>query len=136
MFAEYGEDAHFLLVYIREAHPVDGWRTKANDRAGINVKTPKTQDERDGVATTCVVDLGIDIPAVVDGMDDATEKAYGAWPDRLFVVGADGELIYRGGMGPRGFEPADAEKALRRALGKPAEGGVVKAKPKRGRPGR
>jgi len=134
MFREYGDRAHFVLVYIREAHPDDGWQVPKNTREGVVVNQPKTDAERDAVAHSCVAKLSIDLPTVVDDMKDSTEKAYGAWPDRLFVVGADGKLVYRGGKGPRGFLPAEAEKALRVTLGLPESGGV--AKPKKGGGGR
>jgi hypothetical protein len=45
-------------------------------------------------------------------MDDSVSRAYGAWPDRLYVLGADGRVIYRGGPGPFGFLPDELAKVL------------------------
>ena len=39
--------------------------------------------------------------------------AYAGWPDRLYVVGADGRIVYRGGPGPGGFRPQEVEEWLR-----------------------
>jgi hypothetical protein len=43
-------------------------------------------------------------------MDDAVAERWGAWPERLFVVDADGTVVYAGEQGPWGFWPRhDAE---------------------------
>lgn len=39
------------------------------------------------IGQLCVAKLGIKFPAVVDGLDNATERAYTAWQERLYVVG-------------------------------------------------
>ena len=49
--------------------------------------------------------MGLAIPFVVDTMDDAVERAWAGWPDRLYVVDIDGVVVYRGGKGPMGFRP-------------------------------
>ena len=73
-------------------------------------------EERMAVARTCYSDLGLSFPAIVDGMDDKVEKAYAAWPDRLYIVGVDGKIAYKGGKGPGGFKPLEMEKALKELL--------------------
>lgn len=60
------------------------------------------------------------LPALVDGIDDAVNRAYAAQPDRLFLVGRDGKIAYTGGRGPGGFKPAELEDAIREELGKKA----------------
>ena len=40
-------------------------------------------------------------PLVVDRMDDAACKGYGAWPERLYAIAQDGTVAYQGGQGPR-----------------------------------
>jgi len=42
---------------------------------------------------------------VADDMNDSVNRAYGAWPDRLYVIGADGVVTWQGAPGPRGFDP-------------------------------
>lgn len=99
-------------MYIREAHPDDGWQVPANKRQGIVFNRATTLDERVSAATTCARDLKIDIPILIDGMDDKVEAAYQGWPDRIYIVGKDGIIAYQGGKGPAGFDPAAARKAL------------------------
>lgn len=65
----------------------------------------------------CVDDLDLPLPALVDRLDDRVNKAYGAQPDRLYLVGKDGKIAYAGAPGPRGFDPDEWEAAIRRELG-------------------
>ena len=80
-----------------------------------------TTDERYGVASKCVVDLGLDmIPAVIDKIDNKVGEAYQGWPDRLYLVGTDGKLSYAGKRGPRGFKPDELEASIKKELAKKA----------------
>lgn len=108
----FGKEVEFLLVYIREAHPVDGWQTKTNEQEKILVTQPKTLEERQTVAASMCTKLEINLPTVIDGLDDAVGQAYSAWPDRLYLVGKNGKIVYKGGPGPRGFKPEELEEAL------------------------
>lgn len=83
-----------------------------NVKAGIVVNQPKTIEERVEVAKACYSKLGITFTAVIDGIDDAVENAYAAWPDRLYVVDKRGRIAYKGEKGPDGFNPQDMEQAL------------------------
>ena len=49
-------------------------------------------------------------------MDDAVNKAYAAWPTRLYLVGLDGRVVYGGGLGPFDFKPAKLENAIEQYL--------------------
>ena len=71
------------------------------------------------LADVCVTRLGIKIPAVVDRFDDSTDKAYSGWPDRLYVIDANGKVAYKSRPGPFGFKPAEMEAALRALLPEP-----------------
>jgi hypothetical protein len=42
----------------------------------------------------------------VDTLDDPAEKGYAAWPDRLYVIDAEGKVALKGKPGPSGFKPA------------------------------
>ncbi|KAA0238153.1 MAG: EAL domain-containing protein [Armatimonadetes bacterium] len=53
---------------------------------------------------------------IVDGMDDAVERAYQGWPDRIYIVDLKGNVWYRSAPGPAGFKPAEAEQSLRNLL--------------------
>jgi len=43
---------------------------------------------------------------------------YGAWPDRLYLVGKDGKIAMAGGRGPFDFKPDKLEKAIQKELEK------------------
>jgi hypothetical protein len=81
------------------------------------IEEPTTFDERRAAAKTCVGRLDLSpIPALVDDLDDAVGRAYEAWPDRLYVVDAEGNVAYRGGPGPFGFDPDAWEAAIKDEL--------------------
>ena len=54
------------------------------------------------------------MPTVIDREDNRANKAYAGWPDRLYVVGIDGRVAYRGGPGPGGFRVNEVEDWLKR----------------------
>lgn len=102
----------FLVVYIREAHPEDGWVLPENRRSGVAINDPTTATERAEVAATCATRLELRMPMVIDGPDNAVGSAYGGWPDRLYLVDRDGRIAYQGGDGPFGFRPDELEQAI------------------------
>lgn len=61
-------------------------------------------------------DLKLTIPCLVDDMNNTAQKAYAGWPDRLYVVGKDGKVAFKGDLGPKGFKPAEAEAALKKLV--------------------
>jgi hypothetical protein len=71
---------------------------------------------KDDHATACVRNLGIQFPAVVDNMENTTEAAYTAWPDRLYLVNKTGKIAFKSAPGPAGFKPADLAAAIEREL--------------------
>jgi len=106
----------FLTVYVREAHPEEGWIISENRRSGLAVHEPTTDEERRAVASTCAVNLHMQMPMVIDNIDNAVASAYGGWPDRLYLIGSDGRIAYQGGEGPFGFKPELLERAIQREL--------------------
>lgn len=90
-------------MYIREAHPTDGWALPNNK---FKIKDPKTLEERQKVAKEFAAEVKTSIPILVDTLDDCVEKAYAGWPDRLYIIDANGKVAHKGGPGPGGFRPA------------------------------
>ena len=132
LFARYHDRVQFLVIYIREAHPVDGWwlgkgplgwlfKIKGT-RAAMDIHDPKTIEERRAVAGRCETTLQYGIRTYVDEMDDAVNKAYAAAPTRLYLVGRDGNVVYAGGLGPFGFKPKELGKAIEDCLAGEASG--------------
>ena len=116
MWERYGEQVAFVVVYIREAHPEEGWVVTPNRDLGIRVSQPTTDAEREEAATSCALGLRIRMPVVIDPVDDRVARAYGALPDRLYLIGRGGRIAYQGEPGPWGFQPAELEKAIRAEL--------------------
>jgi hypothetical protein len=114
---QYRDQVAFFVIYIKEAHPEDGWVLGRNRRAEVRIQDPTTDEQRAEVAQTCVVRMRIGIPVLIDGIDNAVASAYGGWPDRLYLIGRDGRIAFQGGPGPFGFKPPDLEAAIRAELG-------------------
>lgn len=114
VYEQYKDQADFWWVYIREAHASDSsWPARH-----VSIEQPKTFEKREEVAASCSAALNLKIPVLVDDMQDTVNKAYSAWPDRLFIIGADAKLIFSGEPGPRGFRVDAMEEALKKALQK------------------
>jgi Iodothyronine deiodinase len=84
--------------------------------------SPKDIGQRTELAGLCVARLGIKVPAVVDRFDDATERAYTGWPDRLYLIDREGRVAYKSRPGPFGFKPHELEAALEKEGAKGTEG--------------
>lgn len=61
---------------------------------GIRIDNAENVEERRQVAETCPVRSRIELPILIDTIDNKTEGAYVAWPRRLYIVGVDGKIAY------------------------------------------
>ena len=116
LFQRHKNEAAFLFVYIREAHPADGWQMASNKTDNVVFNEPIVMDERQSVAQSCRARLNLSFPCVVDTMDNHVDGLYAAWPERIFVVDRHGKIAYAGKEGPWGFKPEEAERVLRRVI--------------------
>jgi hypothetical protein len=108
----YKDDATFLMVYVREAHPTDGWHMESNARAGVKFAQPKSLDERTKVCEQFCAKLKPDMPVVVDEINDTAGNAYSGMPGRYYVIDPQGRVAYKSGRGPFGFKPGELEQAI------------------------
>ena len=106
MYEQYKDRVAFFVVYIQEAHASDVWQMPSNIRQSVVFRLPRSLEEREGVATSCVTKLGIKIPALIDDMSDSTERAYTGWPDRLYLIDRSGRVAFKTKPGPFGFDPS------------------------------
>lgn len=106
------EHAEFLFIYVREAHPTNGWAMKSNEKVGVAVAQPTTFEERTAVAEQCAAKLKPSIPLLVDDINDTVGNAYSGMPARLYVIDTHGKVAYKSGRGPFGFKPEEMEQAL------------------------
>jgi hypothetical protein len=58
------------------------------------------------------MDLHISLPVLIEEMDNVIDDAYGAAPERLYLIDADGLVAYHGGAGPHFFDVDEWEQAI------------------------
>jgi len=89
--------------------------TVVKDGKAVLDKVGQTDDlkERSERARQFVEAMQVTIPIVVDRGDNKVNAAYAGWPERLYVVGVNGKVAYKGGPGPGGFKVAEVEKWLK-----------------------
>ena len=115
-FAEFHDRVDFRLVYIREAHAEGDWQSTINEKEGVDLQPARNLAEKQAHAELCLRKLSLPFPSVVDGMDGAAEKAYSAWPSRVYLVGRDGRVAFDSRLGEQDFRAADFEAAIREIL--------------------
>jgi hypothetical protein len=108
----YKDRATFVMVYVREAHPIDGWRMESNDRVEVSIAQPRSDAERIRVAQACSKRLELGVPMLVDSIGDVVGARYSGMPSRLYLIDHRGRVAYKSGRGPFGFKPAELEHSL------------------------
>lgn len=108
-YQEYKDRAHFLMVYVEEAHP-------GNTVNGQRIDSARDMDEKQELAELCTANGNLNLPTVLDKLDNAVEIAYAAFPDRIYVLDADGIVRYKSMPGPRGWDVAGGRAALGRLI--------------------
>lgn len=68
------------------------------------------------MAQACVLGLELEIPMLLDSLDDEVERKYCAAPERLYLLDEKGIVTYRSGIGPFGFRVGAWERAIERAV--------------------
>jgi len=113
-----------VSIYIREAHPKDGFSFGSNNGPGgkYNIVDPTTLKDRIDICRQWMADLEClthtkkTTMHLVDGIGDDASIAFGAWPERLYVI-EDGMVSYRGGEGPFGYKIDELAGFLESKLG-------------------
>jgi hypothetical protein len=98
---------------------------QSNVKDNVIFSSPKNQEERAFIAGACVRKLAIKFPAVLDEFGNSTEQAYTGWPDRIYLIDAQGKIAYKSKPGPFGFKPDELAAALARlSVGQMRSGSV------------
>ena len=116
LFDTYKGSVDFRCIYIREAHPDDGWQLDSNRRDKVVYASPVTIDERANIAEVCVLRMNLAMPMLLDSIDDAVDQAYCALPERLYVIDKTGVITWRSEMGPGGFDTDEWEVQLKAVI--------------------
>lgn len=113
LFESSKKSIDFKIVYIRDTHPMLGFRAPTNDRLRIAPEQePKNLADREKWACEDRKKLKCTIPVIMDTFDDTTLRAYDAFPQRVFVLGKDGKIVYSS-SGLIGFDLEAVTKAVK-----------------------
>jgi len=106
---KYGAFADFVVIYIEEAHPKDGWRFPDN----YDIKKHQTLKERLNAASRLLEHniLPTSVPILVDSIEDETNKAYAGLFERIYIIQSN-KIAYQGGLGPWKYSLEDLEQQL------------------------
>jgi len=113
LYHQFSARVDFVTIYIFEAHAVDEWHLYRD----VCFKQPKTIEERETLAKEYVTRTNLPIPIVCDVIDNTCATVYSAWPERLYCVGKDGKVAYKGDLGPDGYDPPGLKAFLESQLG-------------------
>jgi hypothetical protein len=86
----------------------------SNRQEKLVFNQPVSFEQRKDLARVLVDRLKYRMPLAIDDMDGRAEKAFAAWPERIYILERGGRVLYKGGMGPFGFHPEEAEEYLAR----------------------
>jgi len=101
--ADNADLADFVVVYIEEAHPADGWALDGN----YPINRHRTIKDRLAAATRLTAHpLPANVSVVADTMSDDLNVAYGGLYERLYVIHGS-TVAYQGRRGPSGFRLED-----------------------------
>lgn len=106
---QYSDIADFLVIYIEEAHPSDGW---VSSDAPYQIPKHRCLEDRLNAARLMLTEVpGGNV--VVDNMENSSNAAYGAYFERLYIV-RDERVVYQGGRGPEGYRISELRNWLER----------------------
>ncbi len=108
MYVKYSDKMDFYWVYIQEAHATDGRRPSRT----VKVALHKTLEDRKKAASGCATVSPLKAPVLLDDMEDSVSTAYSALPERFFILGTDGKIVYAGKRGPHGIDLDALEKSI------------------------
>lgn len=108
IYSALSERLAFLLIYIREAHPEDGWQLDINHAQNVVYDQPVTIAERAAIAQDCIRRHAIEMPVAIDDMDDTINKLYSGSPERLYLLDTNGIVRHRSVPGPFKLDAIEA----------------------------
>ncbi|KAJ7325699.1 thyroxine 5'-deiodinase [Desmophyllum pertusum] len=95
IMADFSDIADFLVIYISEAHPTDGWAFKTE----FDVKQHRSLEERIEAAQLMLNASKLQAPVLVDSTENEANRAYGALPIRLCII-LNGRVEFTAVWGP------------------------------------
>ena len=87
LYGEYkSKGVEFFVVYSKEPHP--------GERAFKQYKQHASYEHKAAYARELAQAFGMKVPVLVDGLDEATVKAFGGMPNMVFVIDLEGKIAY------------------------------------------
>lgn len=125
---KYKDSVNFVGVYVSEPHAIDEWplaRTLLLEATKdifehpveIDITQHRDYSYRQWAAERLKRNLlHKDIPLLVDNMENTVNNRWVGRPARLYLISAEGKVIYNPGMGPYSFNPQYLEPLLEKHL--------------------
>ncbi len=82
-----GRDVQFVCIYVREPHP--------GERAFREYQKHASFDHKVRYAKELVQLKAMNVPVIVDGLDEAVHKMLGNLPNLAYVVDKGGKVVYK-----------------------------------------
>ncbi|KAK7819951.1 hypothetical protein U0070_007643 [Myodes glareolus] len=116
---EFSSVADFLLVYIDEAHPSDGWAVPGDSSLSFEVKKHRNQEDRCAAAQQLLERFSLppQCQVVADRMDNNANVAYGVAFERVCIVQRQ-KIAYLGGKGPFSYNLQEVRSWLEKNFNK------------------
>ena len=77
---------------------------------------PETYAEREELAEICTTNLELNLPTVLDKLNNAVETAYAAFLDRIYGLDSEGVVAGKTEPGPFGWDVEGSRNVLDRLL--------------------
>lgn len=90
---------------------------ESNRKEQFVFNQPRSIEERRTLAKLLPERLKYRLRVALDPIEGPAEKAYAAWPERIYVIGVGGRIEYKARPGPFGFKPDEAEASLKQVVG-------------------
>ncbi|MEQ2184492.1 Type II iodothyronine deiodinase, partial [Xenoophorus captivus] len=116
---DFSDVADFLLVYIDEAHPSDGWVAPPMGPCSFSFRKHQNLEERMGAARKLTEHFSLppQCQLVADCMDNNANMAYGVANERVCIV-HQRKIAYLGGKGPFFYNLKDVRQWLEQSYGR------------------
>uniref|UniRef100_A0A671STH1 Iodothyronine deiodinase n=1 Tax=Sinocyclocheilus anshuiensis TaxID=1608454 RepID=A0A671STH1_9TELE len=114
---EFSDVADFLLVYIDEAHPSDGWAAPPMENFSFEVRKHRNLEERIFAGRKLLEHFSLppQCQLVADCMDNNANVAYGVAYERVCIVQKN-KIAYLGGKGPFFYNLKDVRHWLEKSV--------------------
>ena len=95
MYQKYKDIAEFRMIYIAEAHAADESKSTPFARER-NITQQTTMEDRCATAEMMLREKELNIPVLVDTIENSVSLSYRAYPVRLCLIDLEGKKLYFG----------------------------------------